>query len=205
VGIGIWIAVSYLPSEETKKERVGYKQLSRTVAEGFVYRFGSEKYPRASCSACRIGKMKIGFVSLGAINTIEFDDLIINIPESQKKDGEDITTRIQDGKSETEMVVDAFNLNPVIRMACAEAKKFAGIRISKLQINRMSRNSLEPIIHASTMKNSGKRILLYNVVLHKDGQTHKLKEVELEVKPDLKLVWSTGSWDLTDVLSGVGQ
>jgi len=199
VGLAMWAPTVYQPTDN--KGGNGYKRLSGTVAEGFVYRVGREKHPRATCSACRVGKMKLGLISLGAFNTIEIDDLIINVPDTVSPSVEDKQKSSQPRKSDADMVVDALNLRPVMAMARAEAKKFAGVKISKIQINKMSGDSLLPLVHAESLKNAGKRLVLHNVVLYKDGQEQKLSEVELKVKPRFKLMWSSGSWDLTDLLS----
>lgn len=202
VGLAMWAAVAYHPVDD-KKESNSYKRLSGTVAEGFVYRVGREKHPRVTCSACRVGKLKLGLVSLGAFNTIEFDDLVVNVPDTAWCSVEDNHPKKSKGKSDVDMIVDTFNLRSGMDRASAETKKFAGIKISKFKINKMSGNDLVPIIHAKSLKNSGKRILLHNAVLYKEGQVYKLKEVELKVKPRFKLVWPTGSWDLTDIITPI--
>jgi len=199
VGLAMWAAVVYQPTDNNKSGN-GYKRLSGTVAEGFVYRVGREKHPRATCSACRVGKMKLGLISLGAFNTIEFDDLVINVPESLPNVSEDKKSKGTQGKSEPDTLVDTLNLRPVMSMARAEAKKFAGIKIAGFQINKMSGDQLLSILKAESLRNSGNRMMLYNAVLYKDGQELLLREVELKVKPRFKLVWTAGVWDLADML-----
>lgn len=200
VGLAMWAAVAYHPVDD-KKESNGYKRLSGTIAEGFVYRVGRERHPRVTCSACRVEKLKQGMISLGAFTTVEFDDLIINIPDADHRAVESDCSEKSMEKSDADAVVDALSLRS--SMADVKAKRFAGIRISRLQINKMSGDALVPIVHAGSLKNSGKRILLHDAVLHREGQVHRLKEVELKVKPRFRLIWPTGSWDLTDVLAPI--
>lgn len=88
-------------------------------------------------------------------------------------------------------------------MARAEAKAFAGIRVLRLRVNKMEGDSLVPILSAESLKSAGRRLVLHNAVLHMEGQTQKVNEVELKVKPRFRLVWPTGSWDLTDVLAPI--
>lgn len=207
VGLAMWVAVAYHPDGE-KQGGNNYKRLSGTVAEGFVYRVGREKHPRATCSACRVGKMKLGLISLGAFNTIEFDDLVINIPEAGEKTESNKQVKsdvpiTQKPKAETDAVVETLNLKPVMSMAHAEAKKFSGIKITNFQINQMSGEKLLPVIKAASLKNSGKRLVFHNATLYKGGEKLDLKEVELIAKPRFKLVWATGSWDLTETLSPI--
>lgn len=205
LGLALWVSVAYQP-DGGENAGNGYKRLSGTVAEGFAYRVGRERHPRVTCSACRVGKMKLGLVSLGAFNTVEIDDLVINIPEAATKTSSNRRTKeanaqAQGLSAETDAVVEALNLKPVMAMAKAEARRFAGIKISNFQVNRMSGESLRPVIKAALLKNSGRRIMLYSAVLYKDGERFNLDSVELVVKPRFKLLWSTGTWDLTEMLS----
>lgn len=203
----MWVSVAYQPDGEGHAGN-SYKRLSGTVAEGFVYRVGRERHPRVACSACRIGKMKLGLVSLGAFNTIEIDDLVINIPEAVTQTTLDRRTKSPNAKeqgsgTETDAVVEALGLKPVMAMAHAEAGRFTGIKISNFQVNRMSGDELRPVIKAASLKNSGRRMMLYDVVLHKDGERLDLDSAELVAKPCFKLHWPTGSWDLTEMLSRI--
>lgn len=203
VGVAVWAALAHRPAED-KKGVVGYKRLSGTVAEGFACRVGGEKHPRVTCSACRVGKMKLGLISLGAFNAIEFDDLVINVPEASPCPAVEAgCSETPEGKSDADVVVNAFGLKSVMSMACVEAKAFAGIRISRLRVNKMEGDSLVPILSAESLKSAGKRLVLHNAVLHMEGQTQKAAEVELKVKPRFRLVWPTGSWNLTDVLAPI--
>jgi hypothetical protein len=206
IGLALWVSVADHPDGEEWGEKK-YKRLSGTVAEGFVYRVGRERHPRVTCSACRVGKVKLGFISLGAFNAIEFDDLVLNIPEVSekaapgKRSNHQMPTT-QTTKADVADVVEDLNLKPVLTMAHAKAKQFAEIRVSNFQVNKMSGESLKPLVKASLLKNSGRRMILHDVILYKDEMGIALNEAELVVNPRLKLIWSTGSWDLTEILFG---
>lgn len=202
VGLSMWAALACHP-EDDRQGGNGYKRLSGTVAEGLVYRVGRERHPRITCSACRVGKMKLGMISLGAFNTVELDDLVINVPEWTADPLKRKPSKEVKGNSEADAVVDALNLRPVVAMAHVKAKKFASIRISRLQINRMSGERLLPILKAESLKSSGRRMTLQNVVLYRDGQELALQAAELEARPRFRLVWPDGAWDLTDALKPV--
>lgn len=200
VGLVMW-AVTAHDSSDHRKVEGGYKKLSDTVAEGFVYRSGCEPYPRVTCSACRVGKLKLGIISLGAFNTIEFDDLVINIPESIDNGTISGSYGIEGKEArEIDVLVQSLNLGPVMTMARVGARKFTGIRISKLWMNRMSSDGLKPILTADILKNSGKRLVLCNVVLHMDGHPMRMREAELKVNPEVRVVWHGRSWNLTELL-----
>ena len=203
VGLAMWVVTTY-DSSDDRKGAGGYKKLSGTVAEGFVYRSGREPHPRVTCSACRVGKLKVGLVSLGAFNTIEFDDLVVNIPDPIESERSSDSCEIERAeKAETDELVQVLNLGPVMTMARVEAKKFAGIRISKLQINKMSSKGLKPVLAADILKNSGKRLILRNVVVYKDDHPLSISEAELKVNPGVSLVWRGGSWNLTKLLKSM--
>jgi len=179
---------------------VGMKNLSGTVAEGFVYRAGKEKFPRATCDACRIGKMKMGVISLGAFNTVEFDNLIINLPPPSDDDPDSINERKMpdDGASS---ILSSFQLKPIVAMARVDAKKsFASVRINRLIVNRMAGEELELVFSADVLRTKGKKIGLQGVTLGRCGVVHKVQAAELLLKPRMKIVWPGGVWDITDVV-----
>ena len=198
VGFAIWGALSFEPD---KPKPVGMKNLSGTVAEGFYYRSGKEKFPRATCDACRIGKMKMGLISLGAFNTLEFDNLVVNVPTNHEhKIEKDTRTTSEEIAPE---VVDSFSLKPLIGMAQNGLKKsFSSIRINGFQLNRMLGEELELVFSVGTLRNNGRNVVLRDVVLNRNGEKKCLKSAELKLKPRIVIVWSSGEWDITDIING---
>ena len=201
VGFAIWCALSFEPD---KPKPIGMKNLSGTVAEGFYYRSGKEKFPRATCDACRIGKMKMGLISLGAFNTLEFDNLVVNIlTNSELKIEKDTREAAKDVAPE---IVDRFSLKPLMGIAQNGLKKsFSSIRINGFQLNRLVNDELELVFSAGTLRNSGRNVILRDVVLNRGGEKECLKSAELKLRPRMVIVWSGGEWDITDIINEGSQ
>lgn len=200
-GFAIWRALN-LTVEESKPS--GLKVLSGTVAEGFTYRSSREKFPRATCGACRYGKMKLGVISIGALNVLEFDDLVVNLPPSPQYAGQangvSATSKASlatQGDAVTAEVVDAFNLKPLLSQLPKGLKmNLAGFRINRFVLNRMEGDELKLVVSAERVKSKGRRIFLHGVTLARNGTVEKLPSAELLLKPRIKLVWPSGSWDI---------
>jgi len=170
----------------------GMKRLSYTVAEGLVYKAHNEPFPRASCDACRTGKLKAGVFSLGAFDVIEFDNLVVNIPPSPAE------TNRKDSAFGDRSVMESLDLNPLLAISKIKTKrKFYGIKVNGFRLNIMDGDLLRPMASARLVKNSGKRIVLNDVSLFlDDGETH-LPEAELVLKPSLAIKWVGGMLDLS--------
>lgn len=203
-GFAIWGALN-LTVEEPKPS--GLKVLSGTVAEGFSYRSSKEKFPRATCGACRYGKMKLGVISIGALNVLEFDDLVVNLPSSPQYAGQtngvsatSEASQATQGDAVTSEVVDAFNLKPLLSQLPKGLKRnLAGFRINRFVLNRMEGDELKLVVSAERVKSKGRRIFLYGVMLARNGMVEKLSSAELLLKPRIKLVWSEEAWDIGDL------
>lgn len=170
----------------------GMKRLSYTVAEGLVYKAHNEPFPRASCDACRTGKLKAGVLSLGAFNVIEFDNLVVNVPPHAAQ--KNLSEMVQADRS----VVESLDLNPLLSMSNIKAKhRFYGIKINGFAINMMDGDTLKPVASARLVKNSGKRVVMKDVVLSLDGGETHLSEAELVTEPRLAIKWSSGMLDLS--------
>lgn len=164
---------------------VGIKRLSGTAAESFAYGLPKEPFPRVTCDACRVGKKKMGVFSLGAFNVIEFDNLVVNIPQikaKQKKELDNVVHTVRNAKkkkknverkNEIDGVVSAFNLESMMSMSCNE-RSFAGIRINRFALNRMEGDVLKPILTVSTLQNRGRRIMLKGLTVFRDGEGKKI-------------------------------
>lgn len=172
----------------------GMKRLSYTVAEGLVYKAHNEPFPRASCDACRTGKLKAGVFSLGAFNVIEFDNLVVNIPPNATK-----PNPIEEAKAD-KSVIDSLDLNPLVDMSNVKTKrKFYGIKVNGFTLNKMEGDALKSVASARLVKNSGKRVIMKDVVLSLDGGETHLLEAELVTEPYLAIKWPGGILDLNSL------
>lgn len=183
---------------DTKPE---LKSLSGTIAEGMVYQSRREPFPRASCDACRVGKLKLGIFSLGAFNTVEFDNLVVNLPTNRE------IVSLNDDESTNNVAnasIEAFELKPLMSSLNTSAilKKFVGIRINGFELNRMRTNKLERICKARLVKNSDKKLMMYDVELSTEFGIKVLSTAEIKFKPSFGIAWSNGfiKLDISQVL-----
>ena len=188
----IWFSPS--PVKNPAKTGDGTKKLSRTLAEGLSYHEGSDPFPRALCDACRVGKVKVGIFSLSAFNTIEFDNLVVNIPEdfdiSPKQ--KESAVHVEDSVSGGEMAT-MFDPRPFLSMSGISTKrKFHGIKINGFSINAVRGGTLSPVVNAGRLRNSGTKIILENVAIYDDGFTTRVDRANLKLKPYIAISWIGG-------------
>lgn len=205
IGAAIWYVLNF--STENDLKPVGMKRLSSTPVEGLSYRQPKESFPRISCDACRIGKKKMGVFSLGAFSTIEFDNLVVNIPSGgmrPKRESANVIDAVQCEKKQKDAVKDivgALNLESVMSISPEDMKRsFAGIKINRFAINRMGEETLVPIVSVNTLQNRGRRIILNGVSIFREGSEESIASAELIFKPRIRIVWDGGFFDLSDLL-----
>ena len=188
----IWFSPS--PVKNPAKTGDGTKKLSRTLAEGLSYHEGSEPFPRASCDACRVGKVKAGIFSLSAFNTIEFDNLVVNVSEDADLESKHKEGAVQDeGKVSGDEMANVFDPKPFLSLSGIIAKKkFHGIKINGFSLNAIRDGTLLPVVNAGRLRNSGKKIVLENVTIYDDGFTTRVDRANLKLKPYIAVTWAGG-------------
>jgi hypothetical protein len=205
MGAATWYALNFSTGNDLKP--VGMKRLSGTLAEGLSYRQSKESFPRISCDACRIGKKKMGVFSLGAFSTIEFDNLVVNIPSGgmlvKREESTNVSDTVQREKNHKDVVqdvVEVFKLESVMSISRKDKRRsFAGIKINRFAINRMGEETLVPIVSVNTLQNRGRRIILNGVSVFREGSEESIASAELILKPRLRIVWDGGFFDLSDM------
>jgi hypothetical protein len=206
MGAVTWYALNFSSGNDLKP--VGMKRLSDTLAEGLSYQQSNERFPRVSCDACRIGKKKMGVFSLGAFSTIEFDNLVVNIPSGgilfKREESTNVSDTVQREKKHKDVVkdvVEAFKLESVMSISREDMKRsFAGIKINRFAINRMGEETLVPIVFVNILQNRGRRIILNGVSVFREGSEERIASAELIFKPRIRIVWDGGFFDLSDLL-----
>ena len=176
----------------------GMKSLSGTIAEGLSYREGMEPFPRVSCDACRRGKLKAGVFSLSAFTTLEFDNLVVHIPPSGFSADRRIKKKVNrqnsnaGGESAREFI-DAMGLRQLPQMSIGHAGgRFAGITVNLFAVNRMSGTLLSPVCYAAKVKNTGKKLNMYDVTIWRNGKSEHVDKALLSLKPHPAIVWQGG-------------
>lgn len=202
LGLVVWMVFSW--EDEARKPKP-LKSLSSTVAEDVAYYEKGERFPRATCSACRVGKLKVGLFALGGFNTLEIDNLVVNIPANKNINALHVRQSRRDATVENggehigEELVEEFDLKPLLELAKTK-KRFSGIRISGLEINRTEDDSLVPILRMDELKNKGRDILLSNVTIYKNGVAEEVGEAQLLLKPTPQIVWRDQAIAIDDLI-----
>ena len=185
---------------------IGLMRLSRTVADGFVYRSPKEPFPRATFDAFRIGKIKAGVISLAPFSTVEFDNLVLNIPPSA--DGPlcpapDSAVPIASApQTDGGGGSDALGIRSLSAMAYGKPiGRIGGIRINGLSIGRMDGKELKPVLSARRLKNSGRKIVVEGLVLYDMSGERQVENAELVSKPEPAIVWQGGRFELAELSS----
>ena len=186
--------------KSAEKEKLASPPLERTVAEGFRLWNPKAGVDSVSFESCRVEKMRMGFFALGGFNVLCIRGLVLNLPLEEGMSEEERAK----GEEEREKRVEPFaGLLPKSMMERTGliAKKFSGIRVDGLSVNRVANKSLVPVFAATTMKNRGKSLVLTNCrVFGDDGSTNLVGKAELRLKPVPALVWNGGERRLDDLL-----
>lgn len=185
---------------------IGLKRLSGPVADGFMYRSPKEPFPRATFDAFRIGKIKVGVISLAPFSTVEFDNLVLNIPPTADvcpHPAPDGTAPVASASHVAGGgVADAFGIRSLAAMAYGKPiGRIGGIRINGLSIGRMDGKELKPILSARRLKNSGRKIVVEGLVLYDMSGERQVENAELVSKPEPAIVWQGGRFELAELSS----
>ena len=181
--------------------------LDHNVAEGFRLWNPKAGVDSVSFESCRVEKMRMGFFALGGFNVLCIKGLVLNLPlEEGMSEEERAKSEEERAKSEEERekrVAPFAGLLPKSMMERTGliAKKFSGIKVDGLSVNRVANRSVVPVFAAERMKNRGKSLELTNCrVFGDDGSTNLVARAELRLKPVPALVWNGGERRLDDLL-----
>ena len=175
-------------------------RLDHDVAEGFRLWNPKAGVDSVRFDSCRVEKMRMGFFALGGFNVLCIKGLVLNLPleEGMSEEG-----RAKGEEGREKRVAPFAGLLPKSMMERTGliAKRFSGIRVDGLQVNRVANRSVVPVFAAKTMKNRGRSLELTNCrVFADDGSTNLVARAELRLKPVPALVWNGGERRLDDLL-----
>lgn len=207
VGALLWVASS--KGAKPQRPGGGMKRLSGTVAEGLVYWSPKEPFPRASCDACRIGKVKAGVFSLSAFSTIEIDNLVVNVPTVTNENCQ-LELRDMGGETVHNEIVhknagvanDPLGVMKLASMAYGKpVGKICGIKINGLTFGRIVGKDLEPVFTARQLKSSGQKLVLHGIRVHEAGGERIVDRAEFVTEPKPAIVWTDGRIELPELLT----
>ena len=188
---------SPMPREKFRK-----MNFDRTVAEGMRLWNPKAGVDSVRFDACRIEKMRWGAFALGAFNVLCLDGLVLNLPlDAEDSGGQSDEER---GKRDGRGAVDAFAAilpQSFLQRAGVPAKRFSGIQIKGLVVNRVENKREVPVFAADEAKNRGRTLELRNCrVFADDGSTNLVGVARLVLQPVPALVWQGGMRKLDDLL-----
>ncbi|MBQ0032325.1 MAG: hypothetical protein KBT68_05950 [bacterium] len=178
-------------------------RLDRTMAEGLRLWNPKTGVDSVRFDSCSIEKMRMGFFALGGFNVLCIRGLVLNLP----LDAEDSEGMRDEGRGKSEgqgagkeALAGLLPKSLMERMGLY-AKRFSGIRVDGLSVNRVANRSVVPVFAAERMKNRGKTLELNNCrVFGDDGSTNLVDRAELRLKPVPVLAWNGGERRLDDLL-----
>ena len=177
--------------------------LDRTVAEGLRLWNPKTGVDSVRFDSCRVEKMRMGFFALGGFNVLCIRGLVLNLP----LDAEDSEGKREEGRGKIEgqgagkEALAGLLPESLMKRMGLHAKRFSGIRVDGLSVNRVANRSVVPVFAAERMKNRGKTLELSNCrVVGDDGSTNLVARAELRLKPVPVLAWNGGERRLDDLL-----
>ena len=176
-------------------------RLDRTMAEGLRLWNPKAGVDSVRFESCRVEKMRMGFFALGAFNVLCIRGLVLNLPlDAEEEEVKSEERRVKSEGAGKEALAGLLPESLMKRMGLS-AKRFSGIRVDGLSVNRVANRSVVPVFAAETVKNRGKTLELKNCrVFADDGSTNLVARAELRLKPVPLLAWNGGERRLDDLL-----
>ena len=211
VVLGIAGLCVYSVNHQVKRDDVKLPPppLDRTVAEGLRLWNPKTGVDSVRFDSCRVEKMRMGFFALGGFNVLCIKGLVLNLPleeEGMREQGLGIReqgssfAKATEDKPGKDALAELLPESLMKRMGLY-AKRFSGIRVDGLSVNRVANRSVVPVFAAERMKNRGKSLELNNCrVFGDDGSTNLVARAELRLKPVPVLAWNGGERRLDDLL-----
>ena len=181
--------------------------LDHDVAEGFRLWNPKAGVDSVRFESCRVEKMRMGFFALGGFNVLCIKGLVLNLPleegmsEEGRAKGEEGRAKGEEGREKRVAPFAGLLPKSMMERTGLISKRFSGIKVDNLSVNRVANRSLVPVFAAERMKNRGKSLELTNCrVFGDDGSTNLVGKAELRLKPVPALVWNGGERRLDDLL-----
>ena len=217
LGIAMLCVLAVYRQSLEPREKFRKMKFDRTVAEGMRLRNPKAGVDSIRFDACRIEKMRMRAFTLSGFDVLCLDGLVLNLPLPE----EDRTVAVSAadagaGRTAAETAAvrgatDAFaGLLPrsFLQRAGIPTRRFSGIRIKGLAVNRVENRRTVPVFAADEAKNRGQVLELKNCRVFEPGRTNSVGVARLMVQPVPVLFWNGGMRKLDDLFpnfSGVKE
>lgn len=191
------------PREEFRK-----KSFERTVAEGMRLWNPKAGVDSIRFDSCRVEKMRMGAFRLGGFNVLCIDGLVLNLPlplEEGDSGAKSEELRAKSGGRGVADVVAGLLPRSFLAQSGVAFKRFSGIQIRKLAVNRVENKREVPVFTADEAKNRGRTLELKNCRVFEQGRTNSVGEARLVVNPAPALVWEGGELRLDELLPNFNE
>ena len=175
--------------------------LDRNMAEGLRLWNPKTGVDSVRFDSCRMEKMRMGFFALGGFNVLCIKGLVLNLPlDAEEEEVKSEEGSVKSAGAGKEALAGLLPKSLMKRLGLY-AKRFSGIRVDGLSVNRVADRSVVPVFAAEKVKNRGKTLELTSCrVFGDDGSTNLVARAELRLKPVPILAWNGGERRLDDLL-----
>lgn len=178
------------------------KRLDADVAEGVRLYNPKAGVDSVRIGSCRIEKMRSGPIAFGGLNVLIVRDLELNLPLPYGKSTSDPAEKSSRPQGEGRALAGKLGLSDeILALSGVKGRKFSGIRISGLRVNRTRNRSAEPLFAARSCRNRGRKLVLDGCEVYSAGGTNRVGEAQLVMEPAPHLQWNGGSLPLYDLLT----
>lgn len=189
-----WIVIRVAFSTSPDVENLeGNKRFAFNVSEGFRLRNPKLPVDSIAFKTCRIEKMRRGVLTLGGFNVLIVEDLVLNLPLGKSDLNE------SPGTNEVRRLSSQVGLTDAVRESVGlGGRKFSGLRIFGLAVNRINGYGVQPVFTAASAENRGKSLALKGCVVFEGAISNNVGDATLHLRP-AKIDWTGGSVDLSDL------
>ena len=195
---GLCVLAVYRQSPEPR-EKLRKRNIDRTVAEGMRLWNPKAGVDSIRFDSFRIEKMRMGMFALGGFNVLCLDGLVLNLPLEEDRTAAASAADAGAGRTATEAFAGLLPRS-FLQRAGVPARRFSGIRIRGLAVNRVENRHTVPVFAADEAKNSGQALEIRNCRVFEPGRTNFVGVARLVLQPAPALVWEGGMRKLDDLL-----
>jgi len=180
------------------RERIGKRHYAQDVAAGIsLSRSGFYGVDFVRCGNVRIEKRKRGFLTFGGMNVVVLDDLSVVLPPKEPLAGEvtgsETKTTVTDGVPAQQVLSGLGIEKSFLHQYLGGHRRFSGLRINGLSVACLdARTNVVPCVVAKMGEAVRDGLALTDCGVITNGKTNLVGRATLNLKPELKVVWSGG-------------
>ena len=148
-------------------------------------------------ASCRLEKRKMGPLTLGGLNILVLQDVVLNLPLPIEVETNLVQAVRRGGTgSVPSAAASKMPLDFLSGLIPASARA-SGIRIAGLSVNRVADGRVVPMFAADELRNRGRVLALAGCRVFEGGATNLVGEATLTLGADAALTWKNGRLGLS--------